>query len=130
MAGSGWVRMSIRYRDACPTDAAALDRLFKSSFCDTFAHLYRPQDLDIFLQGFGVAYWEAQLDDPAFGCRIAEVDGKPIGYIKIGPLKLSIEAEGRALFLDQLYVLKDHHGSGIAQPFKTWAFEEASSLFP
>ena len=56
--------MTIIYRDATPADAAALDAIFDTVFCDTFAHLYRPQDLNAFLSSFGVRDWERQLNDP------------------------------------------------------------------
>ena len=46
------------YRDAVPADAAALDRIFDTSFCDTFAHLYRTEDLEAFLTSFGIADWQ------------------------------------------------------------------------
>ena len=118
--------MTATYRDATPADAATLDRIFDTSFCDTFAHLYRPEDLKTFLSSFGVADWEAQLNDPAFACRIAEVDGEPVGYVKLGPLKLPVEADGPALLLDQLYILKEHHGAGIAHGLMDWALEEAA----
>lgn len=117
--------MSVTYRDARPADAAVLHRLFQSSFCDTFAHLYAAEDLDAFLKSSGVADWEAQLRNPAFACRIAELDGEPVGFLKIGPVKLAVETDGPALLLDQLYVLKDHHGAGIAQALMAWAFKEA-----
>jgi ribosomal protein S18 acetylase RimI-like enzyme len=118
--------MTVSYRDATPADAAVLDRIFDTSFCDTFAHLYSQEDLDTFLSSFGVADWEEQLKDPTFACRIAQVDGVAAGYIKIGPLKLPVETNGPALLLDQLYVLKEHHGMGIAQELMNWAFDEAA----
>jgi ribosomal protein S18 acetylase RimI-like enzyme len=117
--------MTIGYRDGTPEDAATLDGIFRTSFCDTFAHLYRPQDLETFLSSFSVDDWEAQLRDPAFAVRIAETDGVPAGYIKLGPLKLPVESGGTALLLDQLYVLKEHHGTGIARELMEWGFEEA-----
>jgi ribosomal protein S18 acetylase RimI-like enzyme len=117
--------MTITYRDATPGDAATLDRIFNTSFCDTFGHLYSSEDLEAFISSFGVADWEAQLRDPAFSCRIAEREGEAAGYIKLGPLKLPIETEGPALLLDQLYVLKEHHGAGIAQTLMDWGVEEA-----
>jgi ribosomal protein S18 acetylase RimI-like enzyme len=117
--------MTITYREGTPYDAATLDRLFDTSFCDTFAHLYRPQDLNAFLSSFGIADWEAQLRDPAFIIRIAQADGVPVGYIKLGPLKLPVEANGRAMLLDQLYVLKEHHGTGIACELVDWGTDEA-----
>ncbi len=72
---TGGLCMTVTYRDASRADAATLDRLFDTSFCDTFAHLYRAEDLKAFLTSFGLADWEEQLDDPAFAFRIAEVDG-------------------------------------------------------
>ena len=117
--------MTVTYRDATPADAATLDRIFDTVFCDTFAHLYRAEDLNAFLSSFGVADWERQLGDPAFAIRVAEVDGETVGYLKLGPLKLPVEANGPALLLDQLYVLKEHHGAGIASELMDWAFDEA-----
>ena len=118
--------MTISYRNAHPADAATLDRIFNTTFCDTFAHLYRPEDLDAFLSGFGVPDWEAQLGDPAFAFRIGEVNGEPVGYVKLGPLKLPVEPNGPSLLLDQLYILKEHHGVGIAHGLMDWVLEEAS----
>jgi ribosomal protein S18 acetylase RimI-like enzyme len=116
----------IAYRDATPADAATLDRIFEASFCDTFAHLYRSEDLEVFLSSFGVGDWEAQLADPAFACHVAEVDAVPVGYAKLGPLKLPVEADGPALLLDQLYILKEHHGRGIARGLMDWALDEVA----
>ncbi|HEX6661305.1 MAG TPA: GNAT family N-acetyltransferase [Sphingomicrobium sp.] len=117
--------MTVTYRDATVEDAAELARIFDLSFCDTFAHLYRPEDLESFLSGFGVPEWEAQLRDPECAFRIAELDARQIGYVKIGPQKLPVETERRALLLDQLYVLKEHHGAGIAGALMDWALAEA-----
>ncbi len=118
--------MTVTYRDATVEDAVELDRIFNRSFCDTFAHLYRAEDLDSFLSGFGVPEWEAQLRDPDCAFRIAEVGGCPVGYVKIGPQKLPVETDRRALLLDQLYLMKEHHGAGIAQALMEWALAEAS----
>jgi ribosomal protein S18 acetylase RimI-like enzyme len=118
--------MIVTYRNATFLDAATLDRIFDTSFCDTFAHLYRPEDLDAFLSSFGISEWEEQLNDPAFAHRIAEVDGEAAGYVKLGPLKLPVEAQGKGLLLDQLYVLKEHHGSGIARDLMDWSLDEAA----
>jgi len=118
--------MTVTYRDATLVDAALLDRIFETSFSDTFAHLYQREDLDAFLSSFGISDWEERLCDRAFAHRIAEVDGEAAGYVQLGPLKLPVEAEGPALLLDQLYVLKEHHGSGIARALMDWTLEEAA----
>lgn len=118
--------MTVTYRDAVPGDGAMLDQLFTTSFCDAFSHLYRPEDLDAFLSSFGIDDWEAQLSNPAAHVfRIAEVDAEPVGYVKLGPLKFAVDAKGPSLLLDQLYVLKEHHGAGIAQALMDWALDEA-----
>lgn len=117
--------MTISYRDATIADASVLDDIFDTSFCDTFAHLYDQRDLDTFRSSFTLADWEKQLEDPAYAFRIAEVDSEPVGYLKLGPLKLPIEPKGEALLLDQLYILKDHHGTGIAHHLMDWALVEA-----
>jgi ribosomal protein S18 acetylase RimI-like enzyme len=117
--------MTIVYRDAAPGDAAAIDRIFRTSFCDTFAHLYAAEDLDSFLSGFSVSDWERQISDPSFALRIAEVDGQAVGYVKLGKLKLPVESNGPAMLLDQLYILKEHHGTGIAHALMDWTIEKA-----
>src|SRR3954451_23362396 len=105
----------ITYRNAGPEDAATLDRIFDTTFCDTFAHLYRAEDLDAFLSSFGISDWEAQLLNDAYAFRIAEEDGEAAGYLKLGPMKLPVETDRPAILLDQLYVAKKHHGAGIAR---------------
>jgi ribosomal protein S18 acetylase RimI-like enzyme len=118
--------MTVSYRNAESADAAAIDRIFETSFCDTFADLYRAEDLRAFLSSFGIADWQNQLQDPNFAFRIAEANGEPVGFLKLGPLKLPIEPNGPAILLDQLYIFKEHHGTGIAHQLMDWALEESS----
>jgi diamine N-acetyltransferase len=115
----------INYRNATPADAAALHAMFESVFCDTFAHLYRSEDLETFLCSFGIADWERQLGDSSFVVRIAEVDAAPVGYVKIGPMKLPVESNRPALLIDQLYVTKPQQGTGLARELMDWAIDEA-----
>lgn len=116
----------IRSRDAQIGDAAVLDRLFRTSFCDTFAHLYRQEDLEAFLSSFSIGKWQAELGDTAYAFHIAHAGDEPVGYVKLGPVgKLPVETERSAMILDQLYVLKEHHGSGAARDLMEWAIERA-----
>ena len=117
--------MTATYRNATGEDAATLDRIFDTTFVGTFGHLYRPEDLDAFLSGFAISDWKAQLRDPRYAFRIAEVGGEAAGYLKLGPMKLPIEVAGPSLLVDQLYVLPEHHGAGIAQRLMDWAMDEA-----
>ena len=117
--------MSVAYRDGKTGDAELIDRVFRAIFCGTFAHLYRTQDLETFLASFSPAKWRAQLSDPAYAFRIAEDDGQPVGYVRLGPMKLPLQTERPAILLEQLYVSQSHHGSGVAQALMDWALDEA-----
>jgi ribosomal protein S18 acetylase RimI-like enzyme len=125
VAGANGLRVNVGYRDATPADAAALDRVFDRSFCDAFAHLYHRDDLASFLSSFGLGDWEAQLNNPAFAFRVAEADAQMVGYVKLGPLKFAVETSCAALLLDQIYVLKNYHGIGIARSLIDWTIDEA-----
>lgn len=116
--------MNITYREAREEDAPTLDRIFDTSFCDTFAHLYPAEDLTAFLSSFGVADWEEQLRDSAYAFRIGEVDGEPVGYVKLGPMEFPVQTARAAVLLDQLYILKDYHGIGMAHGLMDWALDE------
>jgi len=112
-------------RDATAGDLPAIDRVFRRSFCDTFAHLYDPEDLAAFFANFTPEAWGREFADPHYAFRVAEVDGEVVGYVKLGPSALPVETGKRALELRQIYVLKDHHGSGIAAALSEWAIDEA-----
>ena len=117
--------MTVTYRDGAIGDAAALDRLFKAIFCDTFAHLYRADDLDAFLASSGPADWERQLGNPAFAVRIAEADGAPVGYVKLGPVKIPVDEGSTGLLIDQFYIDQAHQGAGVAHTLMDWTLAEA-----
>ena len=112
-------------RDATAADLPAIGRIFRQSFCDTFAHLYRREDLDAFLGKFTPEAWTEEFNDPRYRFRVAEVDGGIVGFVKLGPSALPIDTSASAIELRQLYVLKDHHGSGLAVALTDWAIAEA-----
>jgi ribosomal protein S18 acetylase RimI-like enzyme len=112
-------------RPATQADLPAIDHVFRTSFCDTFAHLYAPQDLGAFLAGFTPEGWAAELADPGFAFHVGEIDGEVMGYAKLGPNKLPhVDPEG-VLELKQLYLLKQAHGTGMAQQLMHWTLDEA-----
>jgi ribosomal protein S18 acetylase RimI-like enzyme len=114
----------MKHRDATAADLPAIDRLFRQTFCDTFAHLYRAEDLAAFLGEFTPEAWAEEFNDPGYRFRVAESDGEVVGYVKLGPSALPIETDKRAIELRQIYVDKAHHGSGIAAALTDWAIEE------
>jgi GNAT superfamily N-acetyltransferase len=110
-------------RDACAADLPAIDRLFRTSFVDTFGALYAPEDLAMFLAQFTPEAWAAELADPAFAFRIAERDAEPVGYAKLGPVKLPVDPVGKAAELHQLYMLSPAHGGGLGAALMDWVVE-------
>ncbi|HYI43774.1 MAG TPA: GNAT family N-acetyltransferase [Sphingomicrobium sp.] len=117
--------MTISYRNGSLSDIAAIDRIFRFSFCDTFAHLYRDEDLQAFLSKFTPGAWTQEIANPDYAFRIAEKEGEAVGYAKLGPLVLPVEPAAPSLELRQLYLLKEWHGAGIGRALTDWVIEEA-----
>ena len=117
--------MTVAYRAATRDDAGALADLGAQTFTDTFGHLYQPDDLEIFLQNHSTANWDKELSDPAFEVRVAERDGRLVGYVKLGPPHLPFEPRGEAAELRQLYVVEEMKGQGIAHELIKWAIERS-----
>lgn len=115
------------FRDATASDLPAIDCVFRTSFCETFAHLYSAEDLAAFLSKFTPEAWAAEFADSRYRFRIAEVEGEAVGYVKLGPSALPIETGKRAVELRQIYVLKDHLGSGIAAALTEWVIAQAQA---
>ena len=121
----GWRHDASTIAPRRPTDAAALAELGASTFTETFGHLYQPDDLAIFLENHTLETWDKELADPAFAVRVAEVDGKMVGYAKLGPPHLPFEPRGEAAELRQLYVLEDMKGQGVAHALIDWVIDKA-----
>jgi ribosomal protein S18 acetylase RimI-like enzyme len=112
-------------RPATAADLPAIDQVFRTSFCDTFAHLYDPRDLAAFLGGFIPEGWAAEFADPSYAFQVGEVDGQVAGYAKIGPNKLPYVQGPDVIELKQLYLLKAAHGTGLGRALMDWVQDEA-----
>lgn len=111
----------IRYRAAAPADAPALAAVGRASFTETFGHLYRPADLDHFLDRvFGPAL-ACELADPGCRVRLALDDGAIVGFAKLAAAGLPSPARPDDLELKQLYVLRPWQGGGAAAALMDWA---------
>lgn len=110
----------ITYRDATPDDAVLLSDLSRRSFAETFGHLYRREDLDLFLDRLSPEAWGNELGDPAFTVRVAEDDGIAAGFAKLGPPALPVERPRPSAELRQLYVLAPWQGAGVAATLMDW----------
>ena len=117
--------MTVNYRTATAADSASLAELGARTFTDTFGHLYQRADLELFLQNHSLGNWDKELADPAFAVRVAELDGRLVGYAKLGPPHLPFEPRGEAAELRQLYVLEEMKGQGVAQALIEWVIERA-----
>lgn len=113
------------YRDGVETDVPAIDGVFRASFCETFAHLYSARDLEAFLSKFTAEAWRAEITDPSYAFRLAEVAREPVGFVKLGPLTLPVETAARAVELQQIYILHGFQGRGIGRALMDWALEQA-----
>jgi diamine N-acetyltransferase len=104
-------------RRAGPDDAEVLSELGARTFSDTFAHLYDPQDLRVFLaEAYGLERTRADLADPAKAHWLVEADGRPIGYALAGPCALPHDEVTPACGeLKRLYFLKDQQGGGLGR---------------
>ncbi len=113
-------------RPASAADLPAIDRIFRTSFCDTFAHLYAPADLQAFLDELTPDGWDAEHGNADFAFALGTDEaGEPLGFAKLGPNKLPhVEPEG-TIELRQFYLLKEAHGTGLAQQLMAWVLDEA-----
>ena len=113
--------MIVTYRTATAADADAVAAIGARTFTDTFGHLYAAANLALFLQNHTVERWVGALAGDA-SVRLAEADGTPVGYARIGPLTFDVPTDGRAgLQLYQLYVDPPFHGAGVAAALLDWA---------
>ena len=119
-------------RPATPADAEALARLATDSFVAAFGHLYRPEDLQAFLDEYrSVARYRADLADPAKRVQLAEVDGAPAAYGLI-VLGQSFDERpeprpARPVFLSQLYCAPGMAGHGLGRALMDWCIAEAQA---
>lgn len=119
------------YRTPTEADANALSELGTSSFTDAFGHLYRAENLNLFLtQTHSVAVITQELLNPMRRYRVAEESGRMIGYCKLGlDHSLPLDLPGRSVLeLKQLYLRSSHFGTGVADNLIEWAINTARSL--
>ncbi len=97
-----------------PDDAEALAAIGRSTFAETFGHLYPPQDLAAFLaEAHSLARARADLADPAKAAWLAEAHGAVVGYAVAGPCKLPHpEVTPACGELERIYLAAAHQGGG------------------
>lgn len=98
-------------------------------FTETFARHYDPGPFTAFCDAvYGTDGTMARaLADKDNQWRLAVHGRDPVGYVKLAPLSAPAPApRACALEMQQLYVLPEWHGAGIAQRLADWAIERAT----
>lgn len=116
--------MAITYRTPTIEDSDTIAHLYAQCFKETFAQLYRPEDLAAFLESVGPNRFADELSDSRFHFRLGE-EQRPIGFLKLGPAELPVETPPATIELRQLYVLKPWQGAGVAANLMDWGLTEA-----
>lgn len=109
--------MTPTIRRAVPADAEVLAELGASTFVETFGHLYKPEDLQHFLdESHAPAAYAKTLANPDYALWIAERDGRAIGYAQAGPCGLPHEdvrpGDGE---LKRLYLRQSEQNGGVGR---------------
>lgn len=116
----------IDYRDGRPGDGAMLGGIARATFIETFGSLYSLPNLEAFLRNGSDAAYEAELAEPDIEVHFAMAGDSPVGFAKIGRLKLpATTSETTAVELRQLYVFKPWQGVGVANVLTEWALARA-----
>lgn len=122
--------MTIAITIATPQDAGALSAFAIASFQHTFAHLYDPKDLAIFLTEWNQADDLAvQIQSPEWAIALVRDDaGDILGFVKTGPLDLPLpddQPHDESTELHQLYVHERAKGQGVAAALMDFALDWA-----
>ncbi|MDQ2877685.1 MAG: GNAT family N-acetyltransferase [Pseudomonadota bacterium] len=97
-------------------------------FSDTFARHYDGDAFEAFCDAVYLpgGSMSAEFALPDTRWRVATVDGDPVGYVKLTPLRAPVtDPDPGALEMQQLYVAHEWHGMGVANRLAEWALETA-----
>ncbi len=117
-------------RPATTMDVPALTALARDSFVDKFGHLYKPQDLAMFLEEYRTKrHYRQQLADPGTLIQLGEEDGHLLGYcvLVLGDHfeERPAPQPQRPALLGQLYCAPGTTGRGLGSALMEWALAEA-----
>ncbi|GAB5349157.1 N-acetyltransferase family protein [Alteriqipengyuania sp. 357] len=115
-------------RPATLDDAPALSELGRDSFCAAFAHLYRPADLEAFLeQAYSQTAVAGEIGDDVHIHRLADDGERLLGYVKLrAPSGYGGHSDAaNPIALGQLYTQPDCTGRGIGAALMDWTIAEA-----
>jgi ribosomal protein S18 acetylase RimI-like enzyme len=117
-------------RSASLQDAEPLARLGRESFCHAFEHLYRPEDLNTFLEdAYSVEAVAREIADPGIRHQLTEdAPGSGLSaFIKVrldSPYAEHSDAK-KPLCLEQLYTDPARTGEGLGAALMDWCLDLA-----
>jgi len=112
-------------------DEALLQRLLPVAgqiFRDTFGRDFAPDALKAFCDEVyrPGGLMSRDFASPDVRWRVATSGGNPVGYAKLTPLRAPVpDALPAAMELQQIYLLAEWHGRGVADRLMEWAIGEA-----
>ena len=117
-------------RPARIDDAEALADLGRRSFCAAFAHLYKEEDLEAFLeQAYTPHVVAEEIRDPNLVHCLVEDDAGLAAFCKIAlasPYRHHSDAAS-PIALNQLYTDPARTGEGLGAMLMDWVFDQARS---
>lgn len=119
---------SIEFSSPSNEVTEALLHVARQIFTDSFAHRFERDAFEAFCDQAYAKDGPMAKDfhNPEVFWRVATHSGTPIGYAKLTPLRApESSAKPGAMELQQIYVLKQWHGSGIAEELMLWAVSVA-----
>jgi len=114
-------------------DVPLLHRLLpvaRRIFTQTFAKLYDEAEFEKFCDGVyrPDGAMARDFEAPDVHWRVAAIDGEPIGYAKLTPLRApATNAAPGSMELQQIYVVSDWHGTGVADRLMEWGVTAAGA---
>lgn len=128
---------TVVYRAPNRTEHDALRGMARTSFAATFGEVFEPTPLSEFLdRNFGAGgTMHGDLGNADVAWFVAFHQSQPVGYAKLTPLRAPVSSpRSGALELQQIYVLEQWQGRGVAAQLMEWALraarvEEASEIY-
>jgi ribosomal protein S18 acetylase RimI-like enzyme len=119
--------MNICIRPCTVEDAETLKDLATKAFCETFAPLNTPENMDAYLQeAYNLPKLRRELEDGNQEFYFSYADGVLAGYLKVNEAPSQAEFnDPKALEIERIYVLKSFYGTGVGQFLMDAALEMA-----
>ena len=119
--------MNLTIRPCTTEDVNTLQTLATQAFCETFAPLNTPENMDAYLQSaYTLPKLRRELEDHNQLFYFAYADGALAGYLKVNEAPSQSELnDPHALEVERIYVLKQYYGTGVGQFLMNQAIEIA-----